>query len=209
VPVSREEERAKILRAIARGGFSPEFDNDGNTAEHLENWARELDAPSDHQTWMASAARGFAAIGRAMRSRRRRWYHRMALRVKLRWLGLVPVVAMGWCSLEVRALVAQTPPDSLYQLPTVRAALGTWAPTRIWCVTRAADYGTLLVLVSVTPADSTRCQRSDGTRAPLFIDAEECPPATFDPGQFPFVIVRCAADDYRKFQRRQPERRTQ
>jgi hypothetical protein len=192
--MSTEEEQAALLRVIAANGYSPWEDQDGSTAAALEEIAVGLQMS-------APPPKGRHPI--------RRWWLRLRLRLKLRWLGLVPVIALCWATVEVRALVAQTPPDSLYQLPTVRAALGTWAPTRIWCVTRAADYGTLLVLVSVTPADSTRCQRSDGTRAPLFIDAEECPPATFDPGQFPFVIVRCAADDYRKFQRRQPERRTQ
>jgi hypothetical protein len=206
VPVSREEERAALLRAIARGGYSPEFDNDGSTAEHLENWASELEAPPDHRRWLASATRGFAAIGRAMRSRRRRWYHKLALRLKLRWLGLIPVLAVLWATVEVRALSAQQ--DSLYQLPTVRAALGGWSPTRIYCVTRAADYGTLLVLVSVSPADSTRCARPDGTHAPLFVDATECPSETFDVGAYPFIIVRCGADDYRRFPAKAKQART-
>jgi hypothetical protein len=205
--VTTDEERAKILRAIALGGFSPySEDSDGSTANTLLEWAEEL-APVFDALPLRKRVRAKVALLNLWRGltgsvKRQR-------RAADRRLWLIPVAAIAWATVEVRALVAQTPPDSLYQLPTVRAALGTWSPTRIWCVTRAADYGTLLVLVSVTPADSTRCTRPDGTRAPLFIDAEECPPATFDPGQFPWVVVRCGADDYRKFQRRQPERRTQ
>jgi hypothetical protein len=207
VPVSREEERAKILRAIARGGFSPYAeDSDGNTAEHLENWARELDAPSDHQTWMASAARGFAAIGRAMRSRRRRWYHRMALRVKLRWLGLVPVVAMGWCSLEVRALVAQQPPhDSLYAMPWVREQIGEWSGQgRVWCITRWSDFGSLFLVVSIArPDTTTHCGA-----LPLLVDLPECPRGDLTPVAAPFMIARCGNDGWQRFPARQKMPRT-
>ena len=137
----------------------------------------------------------------------RRWYLRGRLRAKLRMLGLIPVAAVMWCGVEVQKLGAQS--DSLYQLPTTRAVLGPWAPTRIFCITRAADYGSLLVIVSVTPADSTRCARPDGTRTPLFIDADACPPETFDPGPYPFVIVRCAEDDYRRFPFKRTDRRAQ
>lgn len=137
----------------------------------------------------------------------RRWWLRIRLRVKLRWLGLIPLLSVAWCTVEVRTLAAQQ--DSLYQLPIVRAALGPYSPTRIFCITRAADYGTLLVLVSVTPADSTRCTIKDGTHTPLFIDADTCPPETFDPGPYPFVIVRCADEDYRRFPLKRPDRRAQ
>jgi hypothetical protein len=141
-----------------------------------------------------------------MRTLRLQWL-KLKLRFKLRWLGLVPVMAVGWCSLEVRALSAQQG-DSLYQLPMVRQTLGTWAPTRIWCVTRAADYGSLLVLVSVVPADSTRCTLPDGTRTPLVIDADECPPDAFDVGAYPFIVIRCGADSFARYKRRSLEKRT-
>jgi hypothetical protein len=189
--MSTEEERALVLRRIAASGYSIWDDQDGSTANTLLEIAESI-APISPPP--AHRKRGF------LYTSLRRVYLRLKLRAKLRWLGLVPILAVLWAVVEVRALGAQQG-DSLYQLPMTREALGAWAPTRIWCVDRAADFGTLLVIVSVVPADSARCVRSDGTHAPLFIDATACPPPDFDPGSYPFVIFRCGTEDYRRYKR--------
>jgi hypothetical protein len=194
--MSTDEERAAILRQIASGGYSPLLDQDGSTANTLYGWAEEL-APMSAQP------------PKRRRSAVRRWYHKLALRVKLRWFGLVPCVAVMWAGVEVRALTAQ-PHDSLHALPAARAALGEWQPQwKVWCLTRHADFGSLFVIVAVTPPDTaTQCARPEGGSYPLVVDLPECPRGELVPTTAPFMITRCGNDGWQRFPSKRSAPRT-
>jgi hypothetical protein len=198
--MSSDEERAWILRRIASGGYSPYEDSDGSTANTLLEIAEDI-APVMGTT--------VPKTGTRRRSVLRRWYHKLALRVKLRWFGLVPCVAVMWAGVEVRALTAQ-PHDSLHALPAARAALGEWQPQwKVWCLTRHADFGSLFVIVAVTPPDTaTQCARPEGGSYPLVVDLPECPRGELVPTTAPFMITRCGNDGWQRFPSKRSAPRT-
>jgi hypothetical protein len=136
----------------------------------------------------------------------RRWWLRLKLRAKLRWLGLVPVLAVCWATVEVRALVAQQPPhDSLYALPWAREAIGEWnGQQRIWCLTRWSDFGSLFLIVSIArPDPATQC----GTYPPL-VDLPECPKGDLVPVAAPFMLARCDGTGWMRFPAKPKQART-
>jgi hypothetical protein len=185
--MSTDEERAHLLRCIARGGYSPYEDNDGSTANTLYGWAEEL-----------------APMRPAPPAKRAPWYRRQWLRFKLRRkmrrLGMLAVLAMG--TLVPKMVAAQqAPSDSLYALPSVRAAIGEWSPGwRVWCLTRHADFGTLFVLVSVaTPDSAKQCARPEGGSFPLVVDLPECPRGELVPTAAPFMLARCDDSGWVRF----------
>jgi hypothetical protein len=191
--VSADEERALLLRRIVEDGYWPLTDQDGSTANTLLEMAEEL-APMMGTTVPKTGTR---------RRWVRRWYHKLALRAKLRWFGLVPVIAILWATLEVRALVAQAPPtaDSLYALPWVREAIGDWRPEwRVWCVTRWSDFGTLFLIVSVAQPDTVKqCEKPEGGSYPLLVTLPECPKGELVPVAAPFLLARCNGDGWIRF----------
>jgi hypothetical protein len=203
--MSTDEERAWMLRRIASGGYSPYEDSDGSTANTLLEMAEEI-APITRTTVPKMGThrkRGF------LYRSARRVYLRWKLRAKLRWLGLVPCVAVMWAGVEVRALTAQ-PHDSLHALPAARAALGEWQPQwKVWCLTRHADFGSLFVIVAVTPPDTaTQCTRPEGGSYPLVVDLPECPRGELVPTAAPFMITRCDNTGWQRFPSKRPAPRT-
>jgi hypothetical protein len=198
--MSTDEERAWLLRRIAAGGYNIYDDQDGSTANTLYEMAEELaPVPKMGTNVPKTGSRRFV----------RRWYHKLALRVKLRWLGLVPGAAVLWAGVEVRTLSAQ-PHDSLYALPSVRAVIGEWQPQwKVWCLTRHADFGSLFVIVAVTPPDTaTQCTRPEGGSYPLVVDLPECPRGELTPTAAPFMITRCNGDGWQRFPSKRSAPRT-
>jgi hypothetical protein len=203
--MSTEEERAALLRAIAVGGFSPWLDQDGSTANTLLEMAEALapmSAPPPHRK------RGF--LYTFMRHVKR-VYLRLRLRAKLRWLGLVPVIAVLWAVVEVRVLVAQSaaPADSLIMTKLVRDAIGEWQDGvyRATCLTWWAEKPErphLLFLLDAAPADTTVvpvCGHADGYY-PLFVDAPTCPPeGQVNVAVHPFILVRCGQNEFARYRR--------
>jgi hypothetical protein len=202
--MSTDEERAKILRAIASGGFSPYDDSDGSTANVLYGWADEIEQVARVRQALCLAAR--PAVHRK-RGFLYRFYLRLRLRAKLRWLGLVPVLILGTI---VPNLGTAQAPDSLYALPSARAALGEWKPQwTVWCLTRHADFGTLFLIVAVAPPDTAKqCARPDSGSYPLVVDLPECPRGELQPTAAPFMLVRCDGSGWMRFPSKRPSPRT-
>jgi hypothetical protein len=206
--MSTDEERAWLLRRIAAGGYNIYDDQDGSTANTLYEMAEELAPVPKMGTSVPQSGNTHRKRGFLYRSARR-VYLRLKLRAKLRWLGLVPCVAVMWAGVEVRALTAQ-PHDSLYALPSVRAAIGEWLPQwRVWCLTRYSDFGSLFVIVAVShPDTATQCARPEGGSYPLVVDLPECPKGELVPTAAPFMITRCNSDGWQRFPTKRPAPRT-
>jgi hypothetical protein len=206
--MSTDEERAWLLRRIAAGGYNIYDDQDGSTANTLYEMAEELAPVPKMGTSVPQSGNTHRKRGFLYRSARR-VYLRLKLRAKLRWLGLVPCVAVMWAGVEVRALTAQ-PHDSLHALPAARAALGEWQPQwKVWCLTRHADFGSLFVIVSVAPPDTaTQCTRPEGGSYPLVVDLPECPRGELTPTAAPFMITRCDNTGWQRFPSKRPAPRT-
>jgi hypothetical protein len=182
--VSTDEEKAALLRVIASVGYSPWDDQDGSTANTLYEMAEVLapmaPPPPVHKK------RGF------LYRYARRVYLRYKLRRKMRRLGMIPVVLVAG-TLVPKMGTAQARPDSLYTMPWVKDVIGDWRPQwGAWCLTRHADFGSLLVLVSVQLPDSaTQCARPEGGSYPILINLPECPRNALVPTSAPFMLARC------------------
>jgi hypothetical protein len=208
--MSTEEERAALLRVIAANGYSVWEDQDGSTAARLEEIADALapmSPPPPHRK------HGFLYT---FTRHVKRVYLRLKLRAKLRWLGLVPVVAVLWATVEVRALAAQAPGDSLIMTKLVRDAIGEWqdGTYKAYCLTWVAEKPErprILFLLDAVPADTSQtplCGSPEGAY-PVFLDAPTCPPeervAVTDRS---FVLIRCGADSFARYRRAFGTKRT-
>lgn len=150
------------------------------------------------------------------RSPLRRWYHKLALRAKLRWFGLVPACAIAWAAVEARSLAAQATGDSLITTLLVRQVIGEWRDStyRGYCLTWVAareDRPHVLFLLDAVAADTTQtppCVAADGTRYPVLLDAPACPPEErIRVTDREWILIRCGPASFARY-RRQPEKRT-
>jgi hypothetical protein len=130
--------------------------------------------------------------------------------VKLRWLRLIPVVAVLWCVTEVSRLSAQGPSDSLITSVLVRHAIGEWRDSTmrafclVWTAERA-DRPHLLFLLDAVAADTTTtplCPDPLGGFYPVLLDAPECP----DEGRVrvtdrAFILIRCGDGRFARYRR--------
>ncbi len=117
-------------------------------------------------------------------------------------LCLGPKVGLIWFPARLGAQET-----GVYSSPKVKTLLGAWSADstpRVFCLVHHHDYGELFIadsLVAIaTPAKQPWCAPG----VPVLIDASECPPASFSAGEYPFVIVRCEAGLWRRFDRRFP-----
>jgi hypothetical protein len=198
--MSTEEERALVLRRIAASGYSIWDDQDGSTANTLLEIAESI-APISPPP--AHRKRGF------LYTSLRRVYLRLKLRAKLRWLGLVPILAVLWAVVEVRVLAAQAPADSLIMTLLVRQVIGEWQDgvLKPYCITwhaERADRPRLLFLLDAVAADTTHtplCGNAEGAY-PVLLDAPTCPPDhQVNVTDRAWIIVRCGPNEFARYRR--------
>lgn len=206
--------RAKMLRAIAEGGYSPCADEDGSTAHELEQWAKELEGEPSVPTMWEIVMLGLEwciAPLLCPYKQVRRWRARLRLRRRLRTLGMLPLVLL--------AIPANAQsPDTLLTTVLVRQAIGEWRKDviRPYCITFFAekpDRPHLLMMIDVAPADTSRrplCPDPSGGYLPVLVDLPECPPdERVSVTDRDWLMVRCGPNEFARYRRRWAERRAQ
>ena len=211
-------DRAKLLRSIAEGGYSPYDDEDGSTAHELEQWAKELEAsPSVPTMWeIVTLAIAFVASPLLWPYKQaRRWRARLRLRRKMRRLGMLLVLVLG--TIVPNVGTAQSP-DTLLTTMLVRMKIGDWRKDvpQAFCVVFHAEKPErphLLMLVDVepiNPSDRPLCPDPKGGWFPVLVDRPTCPPDSEVTVAFhEWIMIRCGPNDFARYRRQPQERRAQ
>lgn len=206
--------RSRVLRAIAEGGYSPSEDAGGETRRVLTQLADDIDRSDNSRTRDAYVVLGLLTLGECWHWCKR-WAIKLRLRLKLRWFGLVPALAIAWALIEVAPLahaIAQAPSDSLIGTVLSRTAIGEWKgdTIRVYCITWHAEIPSrphVLVVIDAAPADTTHhpiCPNPAGGFYPLWVDGPTCPEGKDSPlPERAWIIVRCGPNALSRYRRRE------